>query len=143
MAIDSRRKIKRDRHERGLHGPLLPHSAPFHENPDQFFVRQMDIALTEYGQRLDDQFKLISFGVESVPSDRDFVLSNGVVPLGRIERCNPNVIVVYQRPIEVRATNKYLVIRVLRDVLAELISRLLNIEPHDVDPDYVGPGFRG
>lgn len=142
MAIDSRHRRKRDRHERGLHGPLLPHAAPFYETPNQFFVRQMDLAISEYEEHLGKQIGMISFGIESVPSERDFVLSGNSAPLGRIERGNPNSIVIYQRAVEMRARDKGQLIRVMRDVLAELIARLLGVDPTDVDPHYIGPQIR-
>lgn len=142
MAIDSRNKIRRDRHERGLIGPLFPHNAPFHESPDEFFSRQMELAIADIERRLNQNLTTITFGLEAVPSERDFVVSDGVIPLGRIERGNPNIIVVYQRPIEMRSTDQLRVIRVLRDVLAELVARMMNLDPTDVDPDYIGPEIR-
>ena len=134
--------MRRDRHDRGLSGPVLPHNAPFHKSPDQFFIHHMDQALTEYEHRLGDRLTKISIAIEPVPSERDFVISQGVVPLGRIERGNPSLIVLYQRPIEMRGQGSQRLVRVLRDVLAELIARVLGLEPFDVDPDYLGPQFR-
>lgn len=139
MAIDSRSRSRRDRHSRGLRGPLLPHNAPFHETPDQFFARQMDLALSEFESRVGSQMSLITFAIESVPSERDFVLSDGIIPLGRIERGNPHLVVLYQRPIEMRGVEKIRTIRVMRDVLAELIARIVGMIPEDVDPEYLGP----
>ena len=142
MAIDSRVGVRRDRHDRGLIGPLLPHNAPLHETPDQFFARQMEQAISDVEIRLNKKLTTITFGIEAVPSERDFVLSEGIIPLGRIERGNPSVVVVYQRPIEMRASDRLKLVRVLRDVLAELLARLLNLSTQDIDPDYIGPEIR-
>jgi hypothetical protein len=62
--------------------------------------------------------------------------------LGRIDQGNPATIVLYQRPIEMRSQDKELLARVMRDVLAELVSLATGLRPDDIDPGYEGPEIR-
>ena len=142
MANDSLRRIKRDRHGREILGPVLPHSSPRYRTTNEKFAAQVRLALAEieeYGTNL----SRITFRTEHVPSTRDVVLSSGSVPLGRIERGNPDVVVLYQRAIELRSTGLATQFGVIKDVLAELIGRLLGKTPSELDPNYRGPSFHG
>ena len=134
--------VKRDRHNRGLRGPVLPHSAPSHESSDQFFVREMREAVEDLDARLGTMLTSIKFVLEEIPNKRDLTFASGHVPLGRIDQGNPTAIVLYQRPIEMRADSKELLQRVVRDVLAELVSLVTGLRPDDVDPNYEGPEIR-
>ena len=134
--------VKRDRHDRGLRGPALPHSAPFHESSDQLFVRQMREAVEDLDARLGTMLTSIKFALEEIPNKRDLTFASGHVPLGRIDQGNPATIVLYQRPIEMRSPDKELLQRVMRDVLAELISLATGLRPDDIDPGYEGPEIR-
>ena len=142
MAIDSRRHIDRDRHARGLRGPLLPHNAPIHSGPDAKFQARVRASISELDNRLGKPMKKVTFKVEAVPSRRDVVLSSGTVPLGRIERGNPDVVVLYQRAIELRSSTPSQQMRIVKDVLAELLGLLFSMDPRDVDPLYEGPSER-
>jgi hypothetical protein len=134
--------VKRDRHDRGLRGPALPHSAPFHESSDQFFVREMREAIEDLDARLGTMLSSIKFALEEIPNKRDLTFASGHVPMGRIDQGNPTTIVLYQRPIEMRSPTKELLERILRDVLAELVSLATGLRPDDVDPNYEGPEIR-
>ena len=134
--------VKRDRHDRGLRGPALPHSAPFHQSSDQFFVREMRDAVEDLDARLGTMLSSIKFALEEIPNKRDLTFASGHVPLGRIDQGNPTTIVLYQRPIEMRSPTKELLQRIMRDVLAELVSLVTGLRPDDVDPNYEGPEIR-
>ncbi len=134
--------VKRDRHDRGLRGPALPHSAPFHESSDQFFVREMKEAVEDLDARLGTMLSSIKFALEEIPNKRDLTYASGHVPLGRIDQGNPITIVLYQRPIEMRSPSKDLLQRIVRDVLAELVSLTTGLRPDDIDPNYQGPEIR-
>lgn len=142
MSNETRTPIKRDRHDRGLRGPALPHTAPIYETSDQFFVREMREAVEDLDARLGNMLKTIKFALEEIPSKADLTLSSGHVPLGRIDRGNPTAIVLYQRPIEMRSETKELLARIIRDVLAELVSIVTALRPDDIDPNYEGPEIR-
>ena len=77
--------VKRDRHNRGLRGPVLPHSAPSHESTDQFFVREMREAVEDLDARLGTMLSSIKFALEEIPNKRDLTFASGHVPLGRID----------------------------------------------------------
>ena len=134
--------VKRDRHDRGLRGPSLPHSAPFHESSDQFFVREMKEAVEDLDARLGTMLSSIKLALEEIPNKRDLTYASGQVPLGRIDQGNPITIVLYQRPIEMRSPSKDLLQRIVRDVLAELVSLATGLRPDDIDPNYQGPEIR-
>ena len=85
--------VKRDRHDRGLRGPVLPHSAPSHESTDQFFVREMREAVEDLDARLGTMLSSIRFALEEIPNKRDLTFASGHVPLGRIDQGNPTTIV--------------------------------------------------
>ncbi|MEI6109706.1 MAG: metallopeptidase family protein [Actinomycetes bacterium] len=142
MSTQNRKSVKRDRHDRGLRGPALPHTAPSYETSDQFFVREMRDAVEDLDARLGKMLSTIKFALEEIPSKADLTLSSGHVPLGRIDRGNPTAIVLYQRPIEMRSESKELLARILRDVLAELVSMVTALRPEDIDPNYEGPEIR-
>jgi hypothetical protein len=149
MAIDPRRHISRDRHDRGLRGPLLPHNVPKRISPNQRFQAQVLAAITEIDKsasqlekKLANRMQQVTFNVEAAPSKRDVVLSAGTVPMGRIERGNPDVVVLYQRAIELRSFNAQQQARIVQDVLAELLGLLFGKEPIELDPTYVGPMLR-
>jgi hypothetical protein len=142
MSTQNRKSVKRDRHDRGLRGPALPHTAPSYETSDQFFVSEMRDAVEDLDARLGKMLSTIKFALEEIPSKADLTLSSGHVPLGRIDRGNPTAIVLYQRPIEMRSESKELLARILRDVLAELVSMVTALRPEDIDPNYEGPEIR-
>lgn len=146
MAIDSRRHIRRDRHDRGLRGPVFPHNVPKRTSPDERFQTQVLMAITEIEQQVSQlekklvkRMKQVTFTVEAVPSKRDVVLSAGTVPMGRIERGNPDVVVLYQKAIELRSFNDSQRNRIVKDVLAELLGLLFGKDPLELDPTYEGP----
>ena len=92
--------------------------------------------------RLGTMLTSVKFALEEIPNKRDLAFASGHVPLGRIDQGNPTTIVLYQRPIEMRAETNELLQRVIRDVLAELVSLVTGLRPDDIDPYYEGPEIR-
>jgi hypothetical protein len=99
-------------------------------------------AVEDLDARLGTMISSIKFALEEIPNKRDLTFASGHVPLGRIDQGNPTTIVLYQRPIEMRSESKELLQRVVRDVLAELVSLVTGLRPDDVDPNYEGPEIR-
>ena len=130
--------IKRDSHERGVRGPLLPHSAPNHQNPNEIFDRLLSEGVEDISIRLGNELENIEIGLEQIPNFRDLTLAQDTVPLGRVEKTNPIKVVIYQKPIELRCQNNFQLDRLIRDTLAELIGLATGIRPKDIDPDYQG-----
>ena len=128
----------RDRHDRGLRGPLIPHVAPSYENPSKTFERMLTHAVEDFGVRLGSEIENLEISLEEIPNYRDLTLAENSVPLGRIEIGNPTQIVIYQKPIELRCKNFEAIDRLIRDTLADLIGLAIGIRPTDIDPNYKG-----
>lgn len=142
MPFDSPRTIRRDRHGRGLRGPLLTHRIPGYVSRAKEFTNLMSNALDDLDQRFGASLAQITFATESIPNLRDLVLNNDEVALGRTDATRPVRIVLYIEPIRMRAQNKADLDRIIRDVLAEQLSPLLGMRPEKIDPDYLGPQNR-
>jgi len=130
--------ISRDRHSRGLAGPLLPHSAPLYKSKKQNFEELTDLAIDDFSIRLGSDFDQIEITLEEIPNFRDLALAEDSVPLGRLEKTNSIKIVLYQKPIEIRSKDLLKLDRLIRDTLAELIGLALVLRPIDIDPEYEG-----
>ena len=130
--------IKRDSHDRGVRRPLLPHSAPNYQNPNEIFDRLLSEGVEDISIRLGNELENIEISLEQIPNFRDLTLAQDTVPLGRVEKTNPIKVVVYQKPIELRCQNNFQLDRLIRDTLAELIGLATGIRPKDIDPDYQG-----
>lgn len=143
------RRVRRDRHSRGLRGPLLPHIVPAHETRRDVFLGEVKSAIEEIEQRIGEKLKgslsSIEFSVDQIPSAIELKHRKTSVPLGRYESATGNQtakVVLYRRPIELRGTDDETLERIIRDVLAENIGALVGMNPNDVDPDYRGPDQR-
>ena len=141
MALGFISRPKRDRHARGVKGPLIPHSVPIYENAAERFERLLIEATEDFQIRLGAQLSNIEIGFEEIPSNRDLVLSETTVPLGRTEIGNPSQVIIYRRPIEMRTSDSSELDRKIRDVLAELIGSIIGLRPIDIDPDYAGTNY--
>lgn len=141
MAIGFISRPKRDRHARGIKGPLIPHSVPIYENPAERFERLLIETTEDFQIRLGAQLANIQIGLEEIPNNRDLVLSELSVPLGRTEIGNPSQVILYRRPIETRTFGLEELDRKIRDVLAELIGSIIGLRPIDIDPDYAGTNY--
>ncbi len=113
---------RRDRHGRGLRGPLVPSGLP-----------------------------LSQFAVEEVPSAEpaDGVLTADdadPVPLARLDPgssamsdpahpARPARIVLYRRPLLARADGEDELGELVLDVVIEEFARLLGVDPQSIDPD--------
>ena len=103
------RPSRRDRHGRGLRGRLVPAEVP--------------LARTRA-----EQFD-------------DLVLDDGSIPLARVlpaHRENgrevPPRIVVYRRPLEIRAHDRDDLAELVRDVVVDQVAVLLGRDPDEIDP---------
>jgi hypothetical protein len=142
--------MRRDRHGRGMRGPLAPGALPMRRTPvEQFDALVMDSVvaierrLTEsLGSKFTD-LRHIELAVDEVPPesqtyDADIVEDRGV-PLSKLYPAQPGTvaasprIVLYRRPIELRAESKSEAESLVRSVLAEQLSSLLNLPPEDLE----------
>ncbi|MFI0357224.1 metallopeptidase family protein [Actinomadura sp. 9N407] len=131
---------RRDRHGRGLRGPLTPPQVPMSRSRAERFDDLVGDEVRRIGQRWERELAGVEFAVEDVP-DLD-PLFDGPIPLGRTRPGTdgtPVRIVVFRRPIEARATGERETGRLVRDLLVEEIADLLGLSPESVDPSYDTP----
>jgi hypothetical protein len=69
---------------------------------------------------------------EGVVVDRT---AGGAVPLARAVRGTPVRLVVYRRPLELRAQDASDLEELVHDVVVEAVAELLGRDPDEVDPD--------
>ncbi|SDD43623.1 Zinicin-like metallopeptidase [Glycomyces harbinensis] len=133
-----------------MRGPLAPSALPLRRTAvEEFDALVMDSVvvlerrLTEaLGSKFTD-LRHIEFAVDEVPPDSqdydaDIVEDRGV-PLSKLYPAQPGTvaaaprIVLYRRPIELRAESKGEAESLVRSVLAEQLASLLNLPPDDLE----------
>jgi hypothetical protein len=133
-----------------MRGPLAPRALPLRRTPvEQFDALVMD-SVVEIERRLAESLgskftdlRHIEFAVDEVPPetqnyDADIVEDHGV-PLSKLYPAQPGTIaaapriVLYRRPIELRAEGKAEMEGLVRSVLAEQLASLLNLPPEDLE----------
>jgi len=129
---------RRDRHGRGLRGPLLPSSLPAArtraERFDDLVLDAVDLLERRWAQELAG----VEFAVEDVPPSDPAPWEDDAVPLGRLfpaDGASPARVVVYRRPVETRADEEDLD-DLVAEVVIQQVAHLLELPPDDVDPRY-------
>lgn len=119
----------RDRRGRGLRGPLLPADAPGHHSRAQSFdalVARTFASLRAGVPELAD----VTIAVEQIPEP---LPTTPPVPLGAVRRTGAGgSLVVFRRPVQLRAGDPGLV----ADLVAELAADLLAVDPEQIDPHF-------
>ncbi|WP_338071447.1 metallopeptidase family protein [Actinomadura bangladeshensis] len=131
---------RRDRHGRGLRGPLTPPQAPVSRTRAERFDDLVDDEVQRLVQRWGRELAQVEFTVEEVPDIAPWF--DGPVPLVRTLPADggpPVRIVVFRRPVEARASGEEEKARMVRDLLVEEVADLLGISPESVDPSYDFP----
>ncbi|WP_328594793.1 metallopeptidase family protein [Actinomadura macrotermitis] len=131
---------RRDRHGRGLRGPLTPPQAPVSRTRAERFDDLVAGEVARLGGRWERELAQVEFVVEDVPDVGPDPVDT--VPLGGTEPGEPGRpvrIVVYRRPVEARAEGEAATSRLIRDVLVEEVADLLGMSPESVDPSYDSP----
>jgi predicted Zn-dependent protease with MMP-like domain len=129
--------MRRDRHGRGVRGPLAPASSPLARSRAERFDELVISTVDRLNRRWRDQLAAVEFAVEDVPLMDDW--NRDWVPLARTYAATgalPTRVVVYRRPVETRATAPRQLHLLLGDVVAEQVAELLGIDPDEVDPTY-------
>jgi predicted Zn-dependent protease with MMP-like domain len=130
---------RRDRHGRGLRGPLVPRTLPAWRSRSDAFDEFVLDAVERLEQRWPDELDGIEFAVEDVPPSDPSPWEHGEVPLGRYFPANgelPHRIVVYRRPVETRAGQARETSALVFDVVIEQVAHLLGMSPEQIDPRY-------
>jgi predicted Zn-dependent protease with MMP-like domain len=132
-----RRKRRRDRRGRGLRGPLAPAAVPLAlTRAEQFDELVLDAV--ERIERHWPQLSGVEFAVEDVPPGDSANWSDEPVPLGRVFPAQgrlPARIVLFRRPLEVRATGRSDLGALVYDVVVEQVADLFGLDPEIIDPE--------
>ncbi|MGW7351234.1 metallopeptidase family protein [Streptomyces sp. Z26] len=130
---------RRDRHGRGMRGPVAPPQVPLAISRGEAF----DDLVRDSADRLErhwPQLGGIDFAVQEVPRGDSGELDDaGAVPLGRLVPAHgdaPDRVVVYRRPIEIRTKSRDERALLVHEVVVEQVAELLGMAPESVDPRY-------
>ena len=121
-----------------LPGPLTPQGAPrTRSNRDRFDAIVLDV-VDGLEQRWADELGLVEFAVEETPLlPGDWTATT--VPLSSVVRskgAEPTRLVLFRRPIELRAETTADLGALILTVLVEQVSELIGRPPEEVDPRY-------
>lgn len=142
----------RDRRGRGLRGRLVPAAVPMSRTPAQSFDELVLESVEAIERFIDDNDQLpasrlrnVEFAVEDVPGQfsayETDVLEDREVPLARLLPAQPGTagpqprIVVFRRPLELRASGNEELAALVRSVIVEQVANLLDVDPAEIDPD--------
>jgi predicted Zn-dependent protease with MMP-like domain len=129
-----------------MRGPIAPPQVPLSLSRADAF----DDLVRDAADRLErrwPQLADVEFAVQEVPWPLDAVaeaaqsgeISDDSVPLGKLvnaRKGSPNRIVVYRRPVEIRAKSREERALLVHDVVVEQVAELLGLSPESVDPRY-------
>ncbi|MFI9486742.1 metallopeptidase family protein [Promicromonospora sp. NPDC052451] len=136
---DAVRPRRRDRRGRGLRGPLLPPGAPAHRTRAQRFDDLVLDVVEDLDRTWAAHLRGTEFAVEDVPPSDPAPWEDGGVLLGRFfpaEAGRPGRVVVYRRPVEVRAFDQEDLADLVRDVVVEQVAHMLARTPEEIDPNF-------
>ncbi|WP_016910641.1 metallopeptidase family protein [Streptomyces xiaopingdaonensis] len=134
------RPHSRDRHGRGMRGPIAPPQVPLSVTRSDAF----DDLVRDSVNRLErhwPQLASVEFAVQEVPRGDHGELDEGVeaVPLGQSvpgRDGRPDRVVVYRRPVEIRTRSLDERALLVHEVVVEQVAELLGLAPESVDPRY-------
>ena len=143
----------RDRHGRGLRGPLLPQQTPRFRTRGQRFDMEVLEAYSPIHNAYLDELLGLDIAVDTVPRMRlradmsilpDDIVADGPVPLGRIVPAGVDSagrptrarLVIFRKPVEARCANRAEREELLGAVLTALVANYLNIDPEVIDPRF-------
>lgn len=137
----------RDRRGRGLRRPLVPPELPLSRTRAEEFDDLVLDAVEHLERRWHSELSGVEFAVEEVPFVQSAdpeqlvhgsdVVEDGNVPLARLlaatETGGAPRIVLYRRPLEVRARGRGDLADLIHDVVVEQVANLLGRDPDEVD----------
>ncbi|CAM5385122.1 metallopeptidase family protein [Streptomyces fumanus] len=131
---------RRDRHGRGMRGPIAPPQVPLAASRAEVFADLVQDSVEQLERRW-PQLADIDFLVLEVPrldgagdpwSDEPVPLG-GTVPSRDGRRAR---VVVYRRPVEIRTKGRDERAALVHEVVVEQVADLLGLTPETVDPRY-------
>jgi hypothetical protein len=129
-----------------MRGPVAPPQVPLAVSRADSFIDLVHDSVERLERRW-PQLSEVEFAVLDVPSfgnEQDRAggwEDEGTVPLGRVTLSegtggDPSRIVVYRRPVEIRAKNRDERALLVHEVVVEQVAELLGLSPESVDPRY-------
>ncbi|GGG75947.1 hypothetical protein GCM10007338_11970 [Corynebacterium pelargi] len=146
-------RASKDRHGRGVRGPLLPTAVPRFRTRRELFDAAVLRAYAPIHDRWREQLSHLDIAVDTIPRMRinteaslipEEITADGIVPLGRVipagidQQGRPTRarIVLFRMPIEQRSSGAVERDALLRSVLTSLVATYLNLSPKDIDPHF-------
>ncbi|MFJ9871251.1 metallopeptidase family protein [Streptomyces sp. NPDC101165] len=132
---------RRDRHGRGMRGPIAPPQVPLAASRAEAFADLVQDSVERLERRW-PQLADIDFLVLEVPRLEGRgaeAWSDEAVPLGGIIPARDGRrarIVVYRRPVEIRTKGRDERAALVHEVVVEQVAELLGLTPETVDPRY-------
>ncbi|WP_372482432.1 metallopeptidase family protein [Streptomyces bambusae] len=131
---------RRDRHGRGMRGPVAPPQVPLAASRAQLFGDLVQDSVERLERRF-PQLQDVEFVVAEVPvpGGPDSGWNDEAVPLGGLVAAaggRPARIVVYRRPVEIRTKTRDDRALLVHEIVVEQVAELLGLEPETVDPRY-------
>ncbi|RCK70741.1 hypothetical protein DT076_04885 [Desertihabitans brevis] len=136
---------RRDRHQRGIRGPMaLPNR--FSRQPvrlrrtlprAEVFDRAVHEAVQRVRHSCPEAVERVEIGVEDVPLLAS-AWSGDQVPLAAAVEATvdvPGRVVLYRRPLELRAEDTLLLRELVHQTLVEQLAALTGLSVHQIDPD--------
>ncbi|MGB3764243.1 MAG: metallopeptidase family protein [Ornithinimicrobium sp.] len=124
----------RDRHGRGLRGPLAWPRVPVMMPRRRRFDEMVLDAVGAFEQRLGSTLPDLEVAVEDVPPT-DPAPWEGTVALGRLFPEQGGVkarMVIYRRPVESRAAGPIEASAIVHEVVTEQLATMLGLDPEDL-----------
>ena len=128
---------RRDRHERGLRGPLAPATSPATVPRSERFGDLVVAAVDRLEPRWGARLTAVEVEIHDVPDVPDADVTE--VPLAAHRHASGSrtaTIVVYRRPVALRAPDQLARVDLVRDLVAEQLADLLGVAPAELDPSY-------
>ncbi|MBE8474089.1 MULTISPECIES: metallopeptidase family protein [Streptomyces] len=129
---------RRDRHGRGMRGPIAPPQVPLAASRAEAFADLVQDSVERLERRW-PQLADIDFLVLEVPHLDGRSFNDEAVPLGgtiAAREGRPARVVIYRRPVEIRTKGRDERAALVHEVVVEQVAELLGLTPETVDPRY-------
>ena len=128
---------RRDRHGRGLRGPVVPFTVPAWRTRADVFDDLLATDLAEFKRRLGERMAHLDYGVLDVPASEPAPWEAGVplarfLPIDRPGRIAGRI-VFYRLPILMAANRTDTPQWFIHDVVTQQLASALGVGPEDID----------